>query len=99
MNIPSRIFKSLDGDSLQIGGKQTKPTVINLWFIRCGGCVAEILALNLLHKKYASKVNFIALADDDAKNVKKFLKKERSLILNMLFLTIGERKKQVFGHL
>jgi thiol-disulfide isomerase/thioredoxin len=75
-NIHSRIFKTIDGDSIQIGGNQTKPTVINLWFIHCGGCIAEIPALNRLQEKYADKVNFIALTFDDEKDVLKFLIKK-----------------------
>lgn len=76
MSIPSRIFKTIDGDSIQIGGNQTKPIVINLWFIGCRGCVAEIPALNRLQEKYAGKVNFIAITFDDEKDVLKFLKKK-----------------------
>lgn len=76
MSISSRIFKTIDGDSIQIGGNQTKPTVINLWFIGCRGCVAEIPALNRLQEKYADKVNFIAITFDDKKDVLKFLRKK-----------------------
>jgi thiol-disulfide isomerase/thioredoxin len=76
MNIPSRFFRTINGDSIQIGGHQTKPTVINLWFIGCGGCVAEIPALNRLQEKYADKVNFIALTFDNEKDVLRFLKKK-----------------------
>ncbi len=75
MKIEPIIFQSINGDSIQIGGVQTKPTVINLWFIGCGGCVAEIPALNRLQEKYADKVNFIAFTFDNDKDVRKFLKK------------------------
>ena len=76
MSISSRIFKTIDGDSIQIGGNQIKPMVINLWFIACGGCIAEIPALNRLQEKYADKVNFIAITFDDEKDVLKFLRKK-----------------------
>ena len=76
MNISPKTFLSLCGDSIQIGGNQLKPTLINLWFIGCRGCVAEIPALNRLQEKYANKVNFIALTPDKEKDVLKFLKRK-----------------------
>ncbi len=76
MNILPRIFKTIEGDSIQIGGNQEKPTVINLWFTTCGGCIAEMPALNRLQEKYADKVNFIAITGDDEKDVLKFLRKK-----------------------
>lgn len=74
-NIAEKRLKTVTGDSVQIGGKQSKPTLINLWFIGCGGCRAEIPALNHLQKKYADRVNFIALTDGNEKDVRTFLKK------------------------
>lgn len=76
MNIPVKKLRTIDGDSIQIGGKQDKPMVLNLWFIGCGGCRAEIPALNRLQAKYSDKVNFIALTYDNDKDVRKFLKKQ-----------------------
>jgi thiol-disulfide isomerase/thioredoxin len=75
MTIPATKFKTINGDSVQIGGVQDKPTVINLWFLKCGGCIAEIPALNRLYEKYAYKVNFIALTFDNEKDVRSFLNK------------------------
>jgi thiol-disulfide isomerase/thioredoxin len=74
MEVTPQTFLTTDGDSIQIGGKQTKPTLINLWFVACGGCVAEIPALNKLREKYSDKVNFIAITSDDEKKVMRFLK-------------------------
>jgi len=76
MEISPQTFITTNGDSIQIGGKQTKPTLINLWFVECGGCVAEIPALNKLQEKYADKVNFIAITFDDEKKVMSFLKRK-----------------------
>jgi thiol-disulfide isomerase/thioredoxin len=76
MNIPSKKLRTIYGDSIQIGGKQDKPTVIDLWFIGCWGCRAEIPALNRLQKKYSDKVNFIALTFDNEKDVRMFLKRQ-----------------------
>ncbi len=76
MELNTRNFLTIDGDSVAIGGKQTKPTLINLWFIGCRGCVAEIPALNLLRDKYSDRVNFIAITYDDDLDVKEFVKKK-----------------------
>ncbi|MBK6979928.1 MAG: TlpA family protein disulfide reductase [Cytophagaceae bacterium] len=74
MKISPKTFLTTNGERIQIGGKQTKPTLINLWFVECGGCVAEIPALNKLQENYADKVNFIAITFDDDKKVLRFLK-------------------------
>lgn len=76
MQISATHLTSIEGKSVVIGGKQDKPTVINLWFIGCSGCVAEIPELNLLSQKYAGKVNFIALNYQRKERVLKFLKKK-----------------------
>lgn len=75
MNVPRKDFLTLNGEKIQIGGNQTKPTVINLWFVGCTGCVQEMPILNKLQEKYGDKVNFIAMTFDDEKRVTKFLKK------------------------
>lgn len=76
MTVAPRVFRTIHGDSVQIGGKQPKPTLINLWFIGCRGCVEEMPALNRLEEKYRDRVNFIALTSDDKKDVLKFLNKK-----------------------
>lgn len=75
--IPQQNLTSINGEEVIIGGKQDKPTLINLWFIECPGCVAEIPALNRLKEKYSDKVNFIALNPDSEEDVRKFLKKKK----------------------
>ena len=73
MKISPKILLTINGDSIQIGGEQSKPMLINLWFVNCGGCVQEIPALNSLQEKYSDQVNFIAMTFDDAKKVNNFL--------------------------
>src|SRR5690606_39270763 len=48
MKISQQNFTSMVGEKIIIGGKQEKPTLINLWFIHCPGCIAEMPALNRL---------------------------------------------------
>jgi len=76
MKILPRKLLSIDGDSIQIGGKQNKPTLINLWFVQCSGCVAEIPALNKIKEKYEGKVNFIAMTFENKIEVIKFLERK-----------------------
>jgi len=77
MKISPQKFKTIDGDSIQIGGKQEKPIMVNLWFIKCPGCIGEMLALNLLHKKYADKVDFVSITIESESDVLKFLKRKK----------------------
>ena len=76
MDISPQIFKTIDGNNIQIGGKQNKPILVNLWFVECRGCVAEIPALNRLQAKYADKVDFVAMTFEDEKQVSNFLKRK-----------------------
>lgn len=70
-------FTTLKGDEITIGGTQDKPIMINLWFVDCPGCIAELPVLNELQKKYADKMNFIAITFEDKKQVEKFLNRKR----------------------
>ena len=77
MDISPQIFQTIDGDTIQIGGKQDKPILVNLWFIECRGCIAEMPALNRLQEKYADKVVFIAMTFENEKQVLNFLKRKK----------------------
>lgn len=77
MNIPPKKLQTIHGESIQIGGKQSKPTVLNFWFTGCKGCVLEIPSLNRLQTKYANKVNFVAMTTfDNKEDVLKFIEKK-----------------------
>ncbi len=76
MKVTPKKLLTMNGDSIQIGGEQSKPMLVNLWFVACGGCVAEIPALNKLQEKYSDSVNFVAMTFDDAEKVKKFLNRK-----------------------
>jgi len=75
MKISPKFFRTINEDSIQIGGEQSKPMLINLWFVNCGGCIEEIPALNKLKEKYSDRVNFVAMTFDNAKKVHDFLNK------------------------
>ena len=77
MKIPQQNFTSINGEKITIGGKKEKPTLINLWFINCPGCIAEMPALNRLKEKYSEKVDFVSLTFEQEKDVLDFLKKRK----------------------
>ncbi len=71
--LPYFNLSDLDGNRVTSDQLMGKPTLINLWFTHCGGCLAEIPELNKLVEKYKDQVNFIAFSLDDADSVKSFL--------------------------
>ncbi len=77
MKIFQHNFTSINGEKIIIGGKKKKPTLINLWFISCPGCITEIPALNKLKEKYSEKVDFVALTFETKEDVLGFLKKRK----------------------
>jgi thiol-disulfide isomerase/thioredoxin len=76
MIISPEFFRTLNGDSIQIGGQQSKPMLINLWFVHCRGCIEEMPALNKLKEKYSDRVNFVAMTFENDKSVHDFLNKK-----------------------
>ncbi|MGB3585912.1 MAG: TlpA disulfide reductase family protein, partial [Tunicatimonas sp.] len=77
LEIQKKKHENIEGEEVVIGGKQDKPTLINLWFIGCRGCIEEMPALNLLKTNYADKANFIAVTFDNREDVIKFLGKKK----------------------
>jgi thiol-disulfide isomerase/thioredoxin len=77
MKIPQQNFTSINGDKITIGGIKDKPTLINLWFINCPGCIAEMPALNRFKEKYSEKVDFVSLTFEKENDVLNFLKKRK----------------------
>jgi cytochrome c biogenesis protein CcmG, thiol:disulfide interchange protein DsbE len=72
---PVHKLATINGDSIQIGGNNENPTLINLWHVHCPPCVAEIPVLNKLKEKYSGKVNFISVTFETKSDVENFLKK------------------------
>lgn len=72
--------KKIDFTNLQIiknnkNIDKTKPYFVNMWYVNCAPCVAEIPDLNKLSLEYKDSVNFIGLTFDNAVFVEKFLQK------------------------
>jgi thiol-disulfide isomerase/thioredoxin len=71
---PPFTLKDLDGKPLSLEGTRGKVTLLNFWATWCPPCRAEIPDLIALQKKYADKLQIIALSLDEGspESVKKF---------------------------
>jgi len=71
------VLTDIKGNKIKISDLKGKVVVINFWFIACKPCTMEIPELNHIVANYAGKdVVFLAVALDDAKDIKKFLKEK-----------------------
>lgn len=72
-------FKALtySGDSLHSESLMGKPSVVNLWFVGCPPCEAEVPGLNSLAEKYQDKVNFVAIGRNNPKYLVEFLEENK----------------------
>lgn len=70
-----------------------KPTLINLWAIKCKPCVEEIPKLNELKEKYNDKMNFVAITENTCKkdDLKNFLERKP---FGYIMLENGEQYKK-----
>ncbi len=67
---------SMTGETFDSEKLKGKIVVLNLWFVNCPNCVAEIKLLNDLVDEYQNKdVVFIGMATNDETKLKSFLKK------------------------
>lgn len=67
---------TIDGNTITQADLKGKTVIYNFWFVACPPCVAEIPALNRLHRKYKSDTTlFIAVTFDKEERIKEFLKK------------------------
>ena len=72
-NLPIFNAISILNDTINTNSLKGKPTIINLWFVGCPPCEAEVPGLNQLANKYHDKANFIAIGRNSEKYLKDFL--------------------------
>lgn len=63
--LPEFTLMDLDGKLFNFSRLLGKPTLINLWNVHCGPCIAEFPFLDQLKEKYGDKMNFISITEDD----------------------------------
>lgn len=75
--VPDFTVTALSGQQLSLAALKGKIVVLNFWYLGCGPCLAEIPGLNQLVAEFKDKdVVFIALAQDQAKELREFLAKK-----------------------
>lgn len=70
------VFKATTLEQQEVDSEKLKGSIVvlNFWFINCGPCRGEMPELNRIAEKYSGKVRFLAVASDDAADLKVFLK-------------------------
>lgn len=75
-DFPFKDFVDLNGNTHTVEDLRGKVLAINYWFVGCRPCIEEMPELNDLVESYKSKeVVFLALANDPAPRITKFLTK------------------------
>lgn len=77
--------RTIRGKTINLKNLNGKPTLINLWFVGCKPCVAEMPSLNSLVEKYKDSVNFISVTYESNEVIENFLKSKP-----FLFQHIGQ---------
>ncbi len=79
MALPEMSITTIDGDVINAADLKGKVVVLNFWFIGCPVCLNHKPHLNELRANFAGNedVVFLAMTDDAASAVKKFVEKEK----------------------
>lgn len=74
--LPYFSLKDLNGKTFTSSDLIGKPTLINFWSIYCSPCIQEFPYLDSLKYKYGDKMNFIAIGENSAAEIKELLKRK-----------------------
>lgn len=101
LKFPSFTATTIDNKTYTLNDLRRKVVLINLWFIGCPPCVAEIPMFNELQNEFSRK-DFIILSFglDDNKSIEEFIKKQPinfSVFANSENL-ISNKFKMSFGY-
>ena len=71
-------FKDLEGKIVKLSELKGKPIIINLWFVECPPCIAEMPTLNTIKKRYSNTdIQFLSMTYESKIRVQEFLKKRK----------------------
>ena len=74
--LPEGALNMLDGSMKSFKDFQGNLLVVNLWYINCGPCIAEMPYLNDLVEKYKDEdITFLALSFDSIPDITNFLER------------------------
>jgi cytochrome c biogenesis protein CcmG, thiol:disulfide interchange protein DsbE len=74
--LPDFTFKDIDGKVVKLADLKGKPIILNLWFVECPPCIAEMPTLNAIKERYAdTDIQFLSITYESKEKVKKFLEK------------------------
>jgi thiol-disulfide isomerase/thioredoxin len=93
---PAFQLNDLEGKPLSLAEAKGKIVLLNFWATWCGPCRAEIADLVDLQKRYAEKLEIIALAtdEDDADEVRRFVLKSG---INYRVAMISDEVRRDYG--
>lgn len=74
ITIPTSFYIGINKEKMEIGNNN-KPSLITFWSIHCGSCRHTLKTFDSLAKEFEGEVNFYAIADNSAEDVKQFLSK------------------------
>lgn len=75
---PPFTLKSLDDSYVSIGGKSSKPIVLNFWASWCDACSLEALELRKLYEQYKDQIDFYGInvtTEEKPENINAFITK------------------------
>ena len=76
--LPDFTFKDLEGKNVTLSELKGKPIIINLWFIECPPCIAEMPTLNSIKDRYSNTdIQFLSMTYETKIKVQKFLKQRK----------------------
>ena len=76
--LPDFTFKDLEGKILKLSDLKGKPIIINLWFVECPPCIAEMPTLNSIKERYSNTdIQFLSMTYETKIKVQKFLKERK----------------------
>lgn len=76
--LPDFIFKDLEGKNISLSELKGKPIIINLWFVECPPCIAEMPTLNSIKDRYSNTdIQFLSMTYETKIKVQKFLQERK----------------------
>ena len=76
--LPDFTFKDFEGKIIKLSELKGKPIIINLWFVECPPCIAEMPTLNSIKKRYSNTdIQFLSMTYETKIKVQIFLEKRK----------------------